>query len=88
MVAQIDEQEIAVVALAVNPAGNADLGADILRPKLAAVVGSIGVHRSPLRSVVNRPPTGQAVGCAKIRTSSPALKHIEERRLSSLPDSG
>ena len=52
MVAQIDEQEIAVVALAVDPAGNADVRADILHPKLAAVMGPIGVHRWSLKSAV------------------------------------
>jgi len=42
MVAQVDEQQIAVVALALDPAGQADLLADMLRPQLAARMGSVG----------------------------------------------
>ncbi len=44
MVAQIDEQQIAMVALAMHPARQANLGPDVLGPELAAIVGAIGVH--------------------------------------------
>ena len=44
MVAQIDEQQIAVVALAMDPARELDPLADMGRAELSAIVGTIGVH--------------------------------------------
>ena len=44
MVAQVDEQQMAVIALAVDPARQADGLADIARAQLGAAVGAIGVH--------------------------------------------
>ena len=44
MVAQVDEQQMAVVALAVHPARQADGFADIACAKVGAAVGAIGVH--------------------------------------------
>ncbi len=44
MVAQIDEQEVAMVALAVNPAREPDSLADMRGAQLAAIVGAIGMH--------------------------------------------
>ena len=44
VVAQVDEQQAAVVALAVHPARQPDIGAGIRRPKGTAGVGAIGVH--------------------------------------------
>ena len=44
VVAQVDEQQIAVVALAVDPAGEPHRAAGIGKAELAAVMGSIGVH--------------------------------------------
>ncbi len=44
MIAQIDEQDAAVIALAVDPAGQADGRADVGSAELAAVMGAIGVH--------------------------------------------
>ena len=41
VIAQVDEQQIAVVALALDPAGQAGLLADMLRPQLAAGMGSV-----------------------------------------------
>jgi hypothetical protein len=41
VIAQVDEQQVAVVALALDPAGKAGLLADILGPQLAARMGSI-----------------------------------------------
>ncbi len=45
MVAQIDEQQLAVVALAVHPAGEAGRHARVVEAKGAASMGAIGVHR-------------------------------------------
>ena len=44
MVAQVDKQQIAVIALAVNPARQADLLANIGSAKRGATVGAICVH--------------------------------------------
>jgi hypothetical protein len=44
MVAQVDEQDSAMVALAVNPAGQADGRADIGGAQLGAMVRAVGVH--------------------------------------------
>ena len=44
MVAQVDEQQLAVIALAVDPAGQADGFADVAFAKVGAAVGAIGVH--------------------------------------------
>ena len=47
VVAQVDEQQVAVVALALHPARKAGLVADMLGPQLAARVGSIdGRHHA------------------------------------------
>ena len=48
VVAQVDEQQLAVIALAVDPPGQPDLLADVGRAQLAAVVGAIGMHRAPV----------------------------------------
>ena len=44
MVAQIDEQHAAMVADAMAPAGQPDLGADVAVAKRAASMGAIAVH--------------------------------------------
>ena len=44
MVAQIDEDELPVIALSVHPAGQADGVADILGTKLGAGMGTIAMH--------------------------------------------
>ena len=44
MVAQIDEENAAMIALAMHPAGQAHIRADIGFTKGAAIVGAIGVH--------------------------------------------
>ena len=44
MIAQVDEQHAAVVALAVDPAGKADGLADVGSAELAAIMGAIRVH--------------------------------------------
>ena len=44
MVAQVDEQHAAMVALAMHPAGQAHGRADIGFTKGAASMGAIGVH--------------------------------------------
>lgn len=56
MVAQIDEQEVSVVALAVDPAGKLDRGPDIGGAKLGTGMSAIGVHKS---SHVRRPGEGR-----------------------------
>ena len=44
MIAQIDEQQPAMIALAMHPARDADRLADLFGAKLAAIMGAIGVH--------------------------------------------
>jgi hypothetical protein len=44
MIAQVDEHQPAVVALAVNPAGQPRLVADIGQPQGGAMVRSVGMH--------------------------------------------
>jgi hypothetical protein len=44
MIAQVDEQQVAVVAPAVNPARKADGRADVGSAELAAMMGAIKVH--------------------------------------------
>ena len=44
MVAQIDEQQVAMVALAVDPAGQTDLRADVIGAQRAAGVRAVGMH--------------------------------------------
>ena len=46
MVAQIDEQQAAVVADAVTPAGQSHLLADVALAQHAAVMGAISVHHA------------------------------------------
>jgi hypothetical protein len=41
MIAQVDKQQVAVVALALDPARQAGLLADMLGPQLAARMGSV-----------------------------------------------
>ena len=51
MVAQIDEQQLAVITLAVHPAGKREVAPGIVEAKGAAGMGAIGVHRQgPTRS--------------------------------------
>tara|TARA_R100000501_G_scaffold17911_1_gene34735 strand:- start:186429 stop:186632 length:204 start_codon:yes stop_codon:yes gene_type:complete len=45
MVAQVDEQQAAMIALAVDPATQAHLCADIGLSKRGTVMRAIGVHR-------------------------------------------
>ncbi len=49
MVAQVDEQDTAMVALAVDPAGQANGLADIAFAKLCASMGAVGVHCGTFR---------------------------------------
>ena len=44
MVAQIDEEQMPVVALSVHPARKADRLTDVAGAQLGAIVGTIGVH--------------------------------------------
>src|SRR5205085_12006166 len=44
MIAQIDEQQMAVVALAMNPSRQADGLANVLGAQLGAGMGAVGVH--------------------------------------------
>ena len=52
MVAQIDEQQVAVIALAVHPAGQADFCAGIGEAQSAASVRAIGMHGLNLDRIV------------------------------------
>src|SRR5581483_6081944 len=49
MVAQVDEQQIAMIALALDPARQAGLLADMFRPQLAARMGSVDRRHSANR---------------------------------------
>jgi hypothetical protein len=52
MVAQVDEQQIAVVALAMHPAGQLHDLSDMVLAQLAACVGPVRVHIwSPSKSL-------------------------------------
>jgi hypothetical protein len=44
MVTQIDEQEMPMIALAVDPARETDRLADVVETQLCAIVGTVGVH--------------------------------------------
>ena len=48
MVAQVDKQQIAVIALAMDPAGQADGLADAGGAERGTIVGAICVHDGPL----------------------------------------
>jgi hypothetical protein len=50
MVAQIDEQDAAMIALVVDPAGQADALVDIVLGQLGAGVCAIGVHRKTFQN--------------------------------------
>ena len=51
MIAQVDEQQPAMVAPAIDPAGQPDGLSDMFLAKLAAGVGAIGVHdEKPLKT--------------------------------------
>jgi hypothetical protein len=45
VVAQVDEQQLAVIALAMNPARQADRLADVACAQRGAGMGTIGVHQ-------------------------------------------
>jgi hypothetical protein len=47
MIAQIDEQQIAMIAPAMNPAGEPNRLADMARPQRAAVMRPIAMHAIP-----------------------------------------
>jgi len=49
MIAQIDEQQIAVIALAVNPAGQANLAADMFGAQFGTIVGTVRMHSMAIR---------------------------------------
>jgi hypothetical protein len=48
MIAQIDEDQPAMIAPAIDPARQAHLGSDIGLPKLAASMGAIGMHAAKI----------------------------------------
>jgi hypothetical protein len=58
MVAQVDEEQLPVVALAMNPAGEPDGGAGIAEAELAASMGSVSVHRHAFGKS-RFPPSGE-----------------------------
>ena len=69
MVAQVDEHQPAVVALAVDPARQAHIAARVRQPQGAAGVGAIGVQRTA-------PPAGPffltAAALFRLRSAAPA----------------
>jgi hypothetical protein len=44
VIAQVDEQQMAVVALSVDPSRQADRFADIAETQVSTAMGTIGVH--------------------------------------------
>jgi hypothetical protein len=53
MVAQVHEEQVAVVTLAVDPAREPDRLTDVAETQLGAIVGTIGVHRQGDLSAAN-----------------------------------
>ena len=54
MVAQVDEQQLAMIALLVDPSGQTDFGAHVGFAQGAAVMGTIGVHKvSPVSALAS-----------------------------------
>src|SRR6185437_6438665 len=72
MVAQIDEEQLPMVALAMDPAGEPDGGAGVAEAELAASMGSVSVHRHAFGKS-RFPPSGEgrkttrAAGLVKAR---------------------
>jgi hypothetical protein len=54
VIAQVDEQHAAMIALAMDPAREADILADMLAREGAAGVGTIRVHRNSFQSAAIR----------------------------------
>ena len=80
MIAQVDEDQPAMVAAAIDPAGDARGGADIGFAKLAAGVGAIGVHgRKTLRNLRNWPRLWRFLGVAVDFTTLTATPISGER---------
>ena len=64
MVAQIDKQQIAVIALAMDPAGQTDFLADVRRAKFGTIMGAICVHDGPLE--LGAFPYGKIAGVTQV----------------------
>jgi hypothetical protein len=64
MVAQIDKQQIAMIALAVDPAGQTDGFADVRSAKLGTIMGAICVHDGPLE--LDAFPDGKIAGVTQV----------------------
>src|SRR5882672_11285972 len=76
MVAQVDEQQAAMVADAVAPAGKPHIVADVARAKRAAGVGAITMHGRTFRGRQIRP---LPLACGKVH-GPPALSRIGPSR--------
>src|SRR5262245_4245863 len=65
MIAEVDEQQLPVVALSMDPAGHADRLTDMLQPQLIAGVGTIAIRHQmfyslALRARLDQPPVDLA----------------------------
>ena len=56
VVAQVDEEDAAVVALVVDPAGEADLLSGVFGTQFVASMGAIGMHGRGFRGTKRRLP--------------------------------
>ena len=82
MVAQVDEQHAAMVALAVNPARQADGRADVGGAKLGAVMGTVGVHDVALAAIADvRKFAGRRFACRIASLSTRGQARYGRRRL-------
>ena len=77
VVAQVDEQKAAVVALAVDPAGQADIRTGIGQTEGAAGVGAVGVHG---RFVLDYRPQTAQFGRAEGRIIAPESQGLRPDR--------
>ena len=86
MVAQIDEQQLPVITLAVHPAGQAHRLADMGGAQLAAVVGAIGMHGG---LVVRSHGTSKAHHCRGVKvTEAGSCQAGSERMAGRTPAAG
>src|SRR5438270_3981563 len=77
MIAQIDEQQLTVVALAMHPARKPDGFADIVEAQRSAAVGTIGVHqenRSVRAKIVEKTARRASMGQRFLSTREGAAK--------------
>ncbi len=74
IVPQINEQQIAMVALAMNPAGKTNLRTGMVRAKFPTSMRAIGVHQALLQNYMNSDRNGPQVSGAKGPVSARIVK--------------